>query len=168
MESFFAKTFQLGMQDIGGIFILHGMFLAVAVGISLFQFYYFETSKKSLSEVFFVRQARREIRSMRESMRNSLTSDRNPDPTTIVPSSPSKKQRKSRSNSLVNPFGSHDLTLDESSSMMEMSHRSGGISVQLSPVLEGDREESLQFGSSSLTLDDKKNASLRASALRVP
>ncbi|CAB9521570.1 receptor subunit 1 [Seminavis robusta] len=163
---FGGDTFSLGLQDIGGIFILHAAVLAVAVSISLFQFYYFETSKKSLAEIFFVRQARQEIRSMRASLRNSMdSSDHNP-PVLIAPSSP-QQRRASRSHSLVSPFGSgalsHDLSLDGSSSMMDMS-RSGGIANPLEPVLEGEREESQQFGSSSFNLEDAKmKASLRKS-----
>jgi Ligand-gated ion channel len=77
VDSFFDDTFRLGMQDIGGIFILHAIILGSTVLLTLFQFYWFRTSDKTLSEIFFVKQAkegaiRASVRA-RKSLRNSVS-----------------------------------------------------------------------------------------------
>jgi hypothetical protein len=38
-----ASTFRLGLQDVGGIFILHGILSSVALGLALFLFYHHRT-----------------------------------------------------------------------------------------------------------------------------
>lgn len=63
------ETFSLKLEDVGGIFILHLILSFAALFLALFQFYYFNTGgTKTLSEVFFVKQAATEIKRRQSSI----------------------------------------------------------------------------------------------------
>lgn len=71
-------TFSLGLQDVGGIFILHAFLTVLSVTLGIFQFFYYPSTgqSKTLSEVFGIHQARNAIQRRREAVRLSFTAKR--------------------------------------------------------------------------------------------
>ena len=69
---FSGSTFSLTLQDLGGIFILHLICVMVALMAGIFQFYRYNTTDKPIAEVFFVKQAGKEIHRRRDSIRMSI------------------------------------------------------------------------------------------------
>lgn len=69
------ETFSLGLQDVGGIFILHATLTSLAMGLAFFQFYYFGTAgNRTMAQVLGLAQAREGIQRRSGSLRASLRS----------------------------------------------------------------------------------------------
>jgi hypothetical protein len=112
----------------------------------------------SLSEIVFVRQARREIGSLRQSLRSSVnTQATHPAASSSFSTPPPQELPKRGSSGRAGSFSSNgwksrELSFDRSCdfNVMDYSFRTGSASSQLAPVQEGDREDSMQFCSKSV------------------
>jgi hypothetical protein len=69
-------TFSLGLQDVGGIFILHLILSVAAMALALFQFYYYNTGEtRTIQEVFGLKKKSRAARRREAIARRRSTVD---------------------------------------------------------------------------------------------